>query len=120
MWPEVGSGSDQLSLAAVRPPRASRTAWSQRVSQSRWTCKGAWSSTLPWDPCEVVLQLGGFYLISAGSFFYTTELELSLALRCHTLYDEPIQRVSWVVPRSKTDPQALSKARSWDFVVSAS
>ena len=44
------------------------------------------------------------------------EIELSLALRQHVVFDELQSRVSWLLPCSKTDSKALGKTRSWDCV----
>ena len=49
-------------------------------------------------------------------FFCVREIELSLALRKHVVIDTDGQRVTWLLPCSKTDPKALGKSRTWDCV----
>ena len=48
--------------------------------------------------------------------FCTREIELSLALRQHVSFSTDIQRVTWHLPCSKTDPRAKGKFLSWDCV----
>ena len=107
---------DQLALA-VRKTTTSITRGmgpgrqSSPLDLSRvWCCDIPWRSEIPGCP------LGGKDLIVAGSFFCVREIELSLALRQHVVFDEHQSRVSWLLPSSKTDPKALGKTRSWDCV----
>ena len=53
---------------------------------------------LPWEPPAAGMPVGGKFLLVAGAFFWTREIELSLALCC--------KQVSWNLPSSKTDPHS--------------
>ena len=50
-----------------------------------------------------------------GAFFLTREIEMSCALACNMklLENENGLAVSWKLPASKTDPQAVSTTREW-------
>ena len=71
---------------------------------------------LPWRAGPPGAPVGGRCLVVTGSFFCVREIELFLALRKHVVIDAVGQRVTWLLPCSKTDPKAIGKSRSWDCV----
>ena len=52
-------------------------------------------------------------LLVAGSFFMLREIEASLALWRSVTSNENKLIINWVLPASKSDPQALGKSRTW-------
>ena len=48
-----------------------------------------------------------------GTMFMTREIEIALAERSHISVDKKQQLITWRLPVSKTDPQAIGCSRSW-------
>ena len=85
---------------------------------SAWPTCG--SSSCRGSHLQRICHWGGKPLPVACVFFCTREIELSLALRCHLSVNPVAKPVSWNLPCSKTDPQALGKTRTWDCVCDGS
>ena len=108
--------TDELRLA-IRKTSASVTRGIGPPRQSQpLDLAAVWKAGIPWLPESASYPVRGKFLIIAGGFFCTREIELSLALRQHVSFSADIQRVTWHLPCSKTDPRALGKFRSWDCV----
>ena len=57
--------------------------------------------------------IGPGNLLVAGSFFMLREIEASLALWKSVTLNEAKKIITWNLPASKSDPQALGKTRTW-------
>ena len=52
-----------------------------------------------------------------GTMFMTREIEIALAERSHISVDKKQQLITWRLPDSKTDPQAIGCSRSWGVLM---
>ena len=57
--------------------------------------------------------IGPGNLLVAGPFFMLREIEASLAMWRSVSFNDSKLIITWVLPASKSDPQALGKSRTW-------
>ena len=116
MCPAAFSGlTNSAFLFAKRPQSITRGIGPSRQSLPL-DLSSVWNEGPPSLSDTEGVPVGGKYLIIAGGFFCTREIELSLALRRHISFDTDSKRFTWNLPCSKTDPRAIGKFPSWDCV----
>ena len=74
---------------------------------------------LPDVPVVLGGPIGAKNLTVAASFFMLREVEISLARWQSITFDSREDTVTWLLPASKTDTQALGKSRTWGCLCKA-